>query len=365
MKADAYSNMTVGHRDVGLLKSRPARRKSFVATVTTALLIVLHAVLPAVADDSSVILSYHRFAKESGSLTTTLAELEAHIAHLRDGGYQVLSISQVIAAITGGLPLPQRAVAISIEGSHESVYRLAWPRFKAAGFPFAVMVTTDAVERGGNAAGWDNLREMASAGVEIGTHGAFYRVQVGRSMAGVAADLARARRRIAGELGAPPRIFSYPYGQYDGRVRELVAEHGFVAALGQQSGPAYSGSDIYALPRFSVFGPFAEPARFRLVLEVLPLPVSELVPALPIVSSNPPPIGFTVAEGIGPLNRLACFASGLGQLPLNRLGARRIELRLDAPLPGARVRINCTMPARDGDWRWLGLHLVLPPAPAN
>ena len=47
------------------------------------------------------------------------------------------------------------------------------------------------------------LREMASAGVEIGTHGAFYRVQVGRSMAGVAADLARARRRIAGELGAP------------------------------------------------------------------------------------------------------------------------------------------------------------------
>ncbi len=321
---------------------------------------LLHAILPAAADDAAVILSYHRFAEEPGRLTTTLAELDAHIERLQAGGYRVLPLSQVVAALAGGLPLPQHTVAISIEGGHESVHRLAWPRFKAAGFPFAVMVTTDAIDRGTNAAGWDSLREMASAGVEIGTHGAFYRSQVGRGAARVVSDLTLARRRISDELGAPPRLFSYPYGQYDEGVRDLVAEHSFVAALGQQSGPAHAGSDLYALPRFSVFGPFAEPTRFRLVLDVLPLPVSELVPALPVIAGNPPPIGFTVAEGIEPLDRLACFAGGLGQVALDRLGARRFELRLDAPLAAGRARINCTMPARDGAWRWLGLHLVVP-----
>lgn len=316
--------------------------------------------MPVRADDSAVILSYHRFAENPGHLTTTLDQLDAHIAWLQAGGYRVLPLSQVAAALAGGQPLPQRAVAISVEGGHESVYRLAWPRFKAAGFPFAVMVTTDAIDRGANAADWDSLREMASAGADIGTHGAFYRSQVGRGSARVVADLTHARRRIAAELGAPPRLFSYPYGQYDESVRDLVAEHGFVSALGQQSGPAHAGSDPYALPQFSVFGPFADPARFRLVLDVLPLPVGDLVPASPVIASNPPPIGFSVAEGIEPLDRLACFVGGLGQVALDRLGARRFELRLDAPLAAGRARINCTMPARDGGWRWLGLHLAVP-----
>ncbi|MDP6954040.1 MAG: polysaccharide deacetylase family protein, partial [Alphaproteobacteria bacterium] len=188
--------------------------------VAVALLALLYAALPAAAEDSAVILSYHRFAEDPGRLTTTLAELDAHIEHMQAGGYRVLPLGQVVAAIAGGLPLPQGTVAISVEGGHESVHRLAWPRFKAAGFPFTIMVTTDAVDRSANAATWDNLREMASGGVEIGTHGAFYRSQVGRGAARVAADLTRARRRIKEELGAPPSLFSYPYGQYDEQVRD-------------------------------------------------------------------------------------------------------------------------------------------------
>lgn len=342
---------------VGFRKQDRARRLG-VALVVGAWIL---AGAPAWAQDSAVILAYQRFAEAPGRLTTTIDQLDAHIARLTQGGYRVLPLSQVVAALAGGLPLPERAVAITIEGGHESVHRLAWPRFKAAGLPITVLVTSAAVDRGQRASmTWDQLREMVSSGVGVGTHGAFYRRQIGRPAAAVVADLVRARARIADELGAGPQVFSYPYGEHDATLRALVAEHGFTAALAQQSGVAHGGSDLFALPRFSVFGSFAEPARFSLVIEALPLPVRDLVPAEPLITTNPPPIGFTVESGIEPLDRLACFAGGIGAIALDRLGERRFELRLKAPLAPGRARINCTMPARDGRWRWLGLHLSVP-----
>jgi peptidoglycan/xylan/chitin deacetylase (PgdA/CDA1 family) len=345
---------------VGCRMSRPRRCPAGLIAVA----VLLAATPPVVAQDSAVILTYQRFGEAPGPLTTTIAELEAHIEHLTEGGYAVLPLSQVVAALAGAMPLPERSVAITIEGTHMSVHRDAWPRFKAAGLPIALLITTGMVDRGeGRSMTWGQVREMASSGVVIGTHGAFYRTQLGRPRRAVVADSARARARMVDELGAPPELFAYPYGLYDAELRAVVAELGFGAALAQQSGAAHRGSDLFALPRFSVFGRFAAADRFRLVVDTLPLPVRELVPAEPAVTANPPPVGFTLADGLGPVERLACYASGLGAVPFDRLGASRIELRLGVPLEPGRSRINCTMPGPEGRWRWLGLQLLIPDGP--
>lgn len=351
-----YARTVVGCQTSGRRRRRPA-------VLVAAALALLSPTPPAAAQDSAVILTYQRFGEAPGPLTTTIGELEAHIEHLTGNGYAVLPLSRVVAALAGAVPLPERSVAITIEGTHESVYREAWPRFKAAGLPFALVVTTAMVDRG--AAGsmtWSQVREMTSAGVVIGTHGTFYRSLLGRPRGAVVADITRARGRIVDELGAPPELFAYPYGLYDTEVRAVVVELGFGAALAQQSGPAHQGSDLFALPRFSVFGRFAAPDRFRLVVDTLPLPVRELVPAEPLVTANPPPVGFTLADGIGPTDRLACYASGLGAVAFDRLGVSRIEVRLGAPLAPGRARINCTLPGPEGRWRWLGLQLLIPDA---
>jgi len=313
------------------------------------------------AQDSAVILTYQRFAAVGGPLTTTLAELDAHLARLAGGGYAVLPLPRVVAALAGGAALPERTVAIVIEGGHDSVHRLAWPRLREAGIPATILITTDMVDDGEpGQMGWGELRELASAGAAIGTNGAVYRSLLGRARPLVAGDIGRARRRIVDELGAPPEIFAYPYGLHDAALRLAVAESGFIAALGQQSGAAYRASELFALPRFSVFDRFATPERFRVVVDALPLPVSELVPAEPLVEANPPDIGFTLAEGLGPAERLSCYVGGIGPVALDRLGARRIELALPRPLPAGRTRVNCTLPGPDGRWRWLGLQLLVP-----
>ncbi len=121
-------------------------------------------------------------------------------------------------------------------------------------------------------------------------------------------------------------------------------------------------SDRYALPRFALNEAYGEIARFRLVVNSLPLPVIGVIPSDPLVRphNNPPFYGFTVVQGIGRLAALNCFA-GTSEITVERLGERRIEVRLARPLKPGRRRINCTMPGPEGRWRWLGMQFYMLP----
>ena len=81
--------------------------------------------------------------------------------------------------------------------------------------------------------------------------------------------------------------------------------------------------------------------------------VSDITPAIMVLSENPPLYGFTISESLMPARQLRCFASGYGKVDVAQLG-RRAEVRLPGALKGPRARINCTMPAGEGRWRWLG-----------
>jgi hypothetical protein len=136
---------------------------------------------------------------------------------------------------------------------------------------------------------------------------------------------------------------------------------GFAASFGQHSGVAYAGHDLHSLPRFALNETYGAIGRFRLAANALPLRVSDVTPRDNVLGPNPPSFGFTVDESIPGLGQLACYASHLGQAAaIERLGARRIEVRVGAPFPAGRGRINCTMPANGGRWRWYGIQFYIP-----
>jgi hypothetical protein len=92
----------------------------------------------------------------------------------------------------------------------------------------------------------------------------------------------------------------------------------------------------------------------------LPLLVSNLQPDDMMLDDNPPEVSFTVDPLMGDLSQLACFATGIGRASVIDAGQRRVEVRLAAPLPPGRVRMNCTLPAADGRWRWFGAQFTAP-----
>ncbi len=330
-----------------------------------AALIALSVAAPtAHAVSSAVIIMYHRVGEPSlPSTNVRLDQFEAHLQELESGGYTVLPVPDIVAALRSGKPLPERTVGITFDDGYLSVYTHAKPRLSEAGFPFTVFVSTDSVDRGyKNFMTWEQIRELAAAGVTIGSHSAAHDPMADDDTAHSRADLERANARFREELGSTPTLFAYPFGEYSLALERVVKEVGFAAAFGQQSGVAFAGWDVYALPRFSFNETYGDIDRFRLVVNALPLPVSDITPADPLLTpaENPPPFGFTVTEDVDDLDRLSCFASSEGRARLERLGANRVEVRLDEPLPPGRSRINCTMLASDDRWRWFGVQFVVP-----
>jgi peptidoglycan/xylan/chitin deacetylase (PgdA/CDA1 family) len=322
-------------------------------------------VLPAQAADSAVVIMYHRFGESRHpSTNTTLEQFQAHIKELSSGKYAVRSLPEIIATLRSGRTLPDNTVGISIDDAFLSVYREAWPRLRRANFPFTLFVATDPIDK--RIAGymsWDQIRELADAGVTIGSQTAAHPHMAFMSAARNAAELKNSNSRFKAELGKAPILIAYPYGEYSLAVGRESNQANFVAGFGQHSGVMHSGSDFQYLPRFAFNEIYGDIRRLRMAARALPIRARDITPADPLISgkNNPPLFGFTV-DGLAPkrLSRLACYVSGQVKARIERLGDRRIEVRMDRAFPPGRTRINCTLPEKDGRWRWFGRQFIVP-----
>ena len=338
-----------------------------VAAAATAAFALAGGPAPAAAQEvlnGAVIFAYHRFGENDvPSTNIRLEQFEAHIEELRAGGYTVLPLPEMMAAMEEGRALPDRAVAITVDDAYLTAYTEAWPRLRDAGFPFTVFVATDIVDGGGGSRymTWDQIRDLAAAGVTIGGHGAGHGHYPEMTDAEITDDLARSGAAFERELGERPVLFAYPYGEMSLAAREAVEDAGYSAAFGQHSGAAEAGLDRLYLPRFPLNEQYGSLTRFVLDANALPLGAREIAPADPVLAVNPPLFGFTVIEGVDGLDRLNCFPSpGATVAPLERLGERRFEVRLGTPFPPGRARFNCTAPTAEGRWRWFGIQFYVP-----
>ena len=317
---------------------------------------------PAMAADHAVVLMYQRIG-ERGHPTTSvrLDQFDAQLRELSSGRYKVLPLPDIIARLRAGQGLPDRTVAITVDDGYASFLRSAWPRLRKAGLPVTLMLATEPMDRRfpGHLT-WPQVRDLMRQGVTIGAQTHTHRRLLSAAPAEVRAELAIANARIEAETGRRPVLFAYPYGEWSTAVRELVRDAGYSAAFSDHSGVAHGAHDLLALPRFAINEAFGGMDRFRLILNALPLPVTDSMPAEPVVAANPPAIAFTLAEQLPGLERLACYLSPRRQaLPMTRHGAR-VELRLQTALPPGQSRINCTLPAGDKRWRWHGMLFIVP-----
>ena len=305
--------------------------------------------------DSATVLMYHRFGESRyPSTNISIEQFEAHLAHLAAGNYTVLKLDDIIVRLRAGELLPDRTVAITIDDAYLSVYTEAWPRLAEAGFPFTLFVASSPIDRElSGYMSWEQIRELQSSGVTIGsqthTHPHMHRL----SDEEVRAEISTSNGRFIEELGLRPELFAYPYGEYSQFVIDAVKDAGFRAAFGQNSGIMHSTDDQFQLPRFAFNESYGTIDRLKLAVDGLPLKVHDLTPEDMVLTTNPPLYGFTVSEEMSPVSQLRCFSNNHGKLDVTMLGMRA-EIRAPGPLTEPRARINCTMPAVDGRWRWFG-----------
>ena len=202
----------------------------------------------------------HRPGSRLNRWRVTEADFERHLALLARRGYRGIALRDLLddPAGDGG-----RRAVLTFDDGFDGVRTLALPRLARLGFSSTVFAVAG---KPGGTNDWDGevpgdrlldgagLRELASAGMEIGSHGLRHRALPGLPADEVRRETVESRARLEDLLGAPVTTFCYPYGAFDDRSVEAVREAGYRAATVIRSGIPPDLSDPFRLRRVPVRG---------------------------------------------------------------------------------------------------------------
>jgi peptidoglycan/xylan/chitin deacetylase (PgdA/CDA1 family) len=100
---------------------------------------------------------------------------------------------------------------------------------------------------------WEEVRELAARGIELGGHTVRHAVLPNLPFAAARREIAGCREALEERIGRAPRYFAYPNGYHSPAIRRAVAEHGFEAAVTTEDRENVRGGDLLALRRKMVW----------------------------------------------------------------------------------------------------------------
>jgi peptidoglycan/xylan/chitin deacetylase (PgdA/CDA1 family) len=206
------------------------------------------------------VLTYHRLAGErvpgQERLDVDPAMFRRQLRWLRRLGFRPLSSEELVRFhLDPSAVLPRRSFVLTADdGFRDAVAEI---HDQVSARP-QVFVNTASV--GGVAsfaddrelATWDELRELAAAGVSIGSHARTHG-RLAHSPTGLLdEELSGSLRELQGEIPTAIQVLAYPHGSHDERVRGAAIEAGYRAAYTTETGRNAAGTDPYCLRRVSV-----------------------------------------------------------------------------------------------------------------
>jgi peptidoglycan/xylan/chitin deacetylase (PgdA/CDA1 family) len=208
----------------------------------------------AVGGGIPVILMYHSvtpYEQDPYKITVSPARFEQQMHWLHRRGLRGASVQEVLGASGRGRGL----VGLTFDDGYADFAEYALPVLKRYGFGATLYVIAG---RMGADNEWDphgprkplltaeQVRRVAEAGTEIGSHGLHHVPLTKAPRADLAEEIDGSRRALQAVSGQDVPGFCYPYGDIDGAVVESVRAAGY--GYGCAHWPsAYTGR--YALPR--------------------------------------------------------------------------------------------------------------------
>ena len=177
----------------------------------------------------------------ASNLSVTPAALERQLEELTSRGYRGVRFGEAL-----GEDCKDRVVSITFDDAYSSVLELAKPLLDRHGYPGTIFVPTDwprasrpmrwpgidnwlgtPHEHELNALTWQELRELADAGWEVGSHTCSHPHLSELDDAALMRELCDSKERVETELGQSCASLAYPYGDTDARVVEATREAGY------------------------------------------------------------------------------------------------------------------------------------------
>jgi peptidoglycan/xylan/chitin deacetylase (PgdA/CDA1 family) len=211
------------------------------------------------------ILMYHEIASRhdtASRLAVPPDSFAAQLEHLHEAGFTALTVSGLASALAGDpVRLPERPVVITFDDGFADFHREALPLLCRYGFAATVFVTTGWIDDAGPyAAGrrpgrmlcWNQIREAATAGVEIGAHSHRHPQLDQIPPSRLRDELTTSKSLLEDGLGVAVPNLAYPFGYSNARVRQVAREIGYEHACAVGNVIAGPGEDPFALPRLTI-----------------------------------------------------------------------------------------------------------------
>ncbi len=206
------------------------------------------------------ILTWHSIGGAGDEFTVSEAAFAAQLDALRNAGFHPVTFHEWLEHEDRGAPLPDKPILLTFDDGYQDALTAALPALRARGmratfFLVSAWVGPDDAHRstqgepGRRYLSWPEVRALAAAGMEIGSHGATHRRLPDLTDEQATDELTRSKTQLESSLGAPVEVFAYPYNASRRRLRALARNAGYRAAV---SGRDHGGADRYELYRGGV-----------------------------------------------------------------------------------------------------------------
>lgn len=198
---------------------------------------------------------YHRFGDERHQSTnTTLQELEKEFEYFKSNNYKVVTVSQIAQKIRNGEDIPENWVAFSIDDAYKSFYTNALNIFKKYNYSFTLFVYVESTQKKyPDFMTWEEIKETSKYG-EIALHSYGHKHLTKLSNEEIFDDTKKAYDMFVEKLGFKPLGYTYPFGEYDERVKDVIKKFDFEYIANQNNGSVNSKSDIFDINRVALVG---------------------------------------------------------------------------------------------------------------
>ena len=174
------------------------------------------------------------------SLSVSPQHFNQQLDYLKQRGFHSITFNQLMNALYYGVSLPSKPIILTFDDGYIDGYTTAYPTLKAHGFSGMFYIITGKVGWRGQM-NWDQLREMLSNGMQMGSH-TVHHVEMGhiyRASVNLAdQELQLSQNQMQDHLGISIQHFCYPNGDpFKGhneslqqQVVALLAAHGYIDA---------------------------------------------------------------------------------------------------------------------------------------
>lgn len=200
-------------------------------------------------------------------LSVTPEQLGAQLDWLGASGYETVRMDQLAACMSAAGACPARAVALTFDDGYMDAFTAALPLLQQHGAVATFYIVSGFVGQPGYM-GWNEIRALRDAGMEIGAHSVTHPDLTTLAPADAQAQIAQSGATIAAELGGPVRSFCYPAGRFNETVVALAREAGYSSAT--TTVPDGPQNDPLALPRLRISGELSQASFQWMVAAYLP-----------------------------------------------------------------------------------------------